>query len=494
MNNKYSIYEPNFGTLTAKLMRLNAKLVRINIAPITWKQVGYHDAPHPEIEHAVVRYIDLEVEGVVPAENGWSFVATVVHTDDGNIIRTVPGYTVPAEYRDRPTWCEHCKTNRARRDTYIVRHAYGHVMQVGSSCLADFIGTQNPNRLTKASEILLNAFDVCDAAQKREWLGGSNGISTYRIDLDTFLQHVAAVVLKEGRYVTRKMARESEEAVSFGTGRVLRSTSDTAQAEMARGRVQHIGGGYVYEITPEAEKLATEARAWVIARYSPALAEPTDMSDAAIMQGIIASMKAANTQLSDFEHNLLSCARAEAIEPRLCGTAAYIIEAYRRSQPRPQAAQLDQAGLSRIFKMFEAANPHLKHPAIRLVDEQGRYIHLSLAGAASKNAGHIYVKGDRGSDAYYGKISPDGRFFPVRECPATVEPRLLAFAQDPETHASNYGRLTGTCCFCGRRLTDACSVALGYGPVCADHFGLDWEMFPATALTPAPAEQPAPAV
>lgn len=493
MNNKYSVYEPNLNTLTAKLTRLNAKLARINIAPITWKQVGHRDEPHPSIENAVVRYIDLEVEGIVPSENGWSFVATVVHTDDGNIIRAVPGYTVPVEYRDRPTWCDHCKTNRVRRDTYIVRHEDGRVMQVGSSCLADFIGTSNPNGLTKASEILLNAFDVCDAAQKKEWLGGSNAISTYRIDLDTFLQNVAAVVLKEGRYVTRKMARESEEAAGSGVGRILTATSDAAMSAM-RNR-PHSPGVYA-EITPEAEKLATDARAWVLARYSPALADPTDMSDAAIMLGIVSSMKAANTSLSDFEHNLLSCARAEAIEPRLAGIAAYIVEAYRRSQPKPQAAQLDKAGLPRIFAMFEAAKSHLQRPAIRLVDEQNHYLHLSLAGAASKNAGFIYVKGDRGSDAYYGKISPEGRFFPVSACPSTVEPHLLAFAQDPETHATKYGRLTGTCCFCGRKLTDERSTAMGYGPVCADHFGLDWgkrpQAFaaPATVPTPVSAEQP----
>lgn len=490
MKNNYNVYEPNLSTLFAKLTRLNAKLARINIAPITWKQVGHHDEPHPSIENAVVRYIDLEVEGIVPSENGWSFVATVVHTDDGNIIRAIPGYTVPVEYRDRPTWCEHCKCHRVRRDTYIVRHEDGRVMQVGSSCLAEFIGTSNPNGLTKVSEILLNAFDVCDAAQKKEWLGGSNDISAYRIDLDTFLQNVAAVVLKEGRYVTRKMARDSEEAAGSGVGRILTATSDAAMCAM-RNR-PHNPGVYV-EITPEAEKLAADARAWVTARYSPALTDDADIAN------IISSFKAVNTQLSDFEHNLLSCARAEAIEPRLCGITAYIVEAYRRSQPKPQAAQLNQAGLPRIFRMFDSAHAHLKRPAIRLVDEQGHYLHLSLAGAASKNAGYIYVKGDRGSDAYYGKISPEGRFFSVRECPATVEPHLLAFAQDPETHATKYGRLTGNCCFCGRKLTDERSTAMGYGPVCADHFGLDWgkrpETFaaPVTEPTPVPAEQPEPA-
>jgi hypothetical protein len=482
MNKNYSVYEANLNTLIAKLTRLNAKLARINIAPITWKQVGHHDEPHPSIENAVVRYIDLEVEGIVPSENGWSFVATVVHTDDGNIIRSVPGYTVPVEYRDRPTWCDHCKTNRVRRDTYIVRHEDGRVMQVGSSCLADFIGTSNPNGLTKASEILLNVFDVCDAAQKKEWLGGSNALSTYRIDLDTYLQNVAAVVLKEGRYVTRKMARESEEAAGSGVGRILTASSDAAMSAM-RNR-QHSPGVYA-EITPEAEKLATDAREWVLRKYSPAIIDVDGMSEAAIMGSIMTSMKAANTSLSDFEHNLLSCARAEAIEPRLAGIAAYIIEAFRRSQPRAEAAQLNNAGLSRIFAMFDTAKAQLKHPAIRLANEAGQHLHLSLAGAASKNAGYVYVKANSGFDAaYYGKISPEGKFFKVGSCPATIEPLLQSFANDPEGIATKYGRLTGCCCFCGRKLTDERSTIVGYGPVCADKFGLDWGKKAAAAVAP----------
>lgn len=356
MNNKYSVYEPNLSVLTAKLTRLNTKLSRINIAPITWKQVGHRDEPHPSIENAVVRYIDLEVEGKMPVENGWAFAATVVHTDDGNIIRAVPGYSVPVEYRDRPTWCDHCRTNRARRDTYIVRHEDGRVMQVGSSCLADFIGTSNPNGLVRAAEVLLNGFDVCEAAQKKEWLGGTNAISTYRIDLDTFLQHVAAIVLRDGRYITRKLARSTE-----GTPYYRSATSDRAQAEMAHGH-----GG----VNDDAKKLATEARAWVLRTYGNTLSDPECMNDDAVGDMVDRFFKT-NVNLSDFEHNLLACARSEAIEPRLCGIAAYIVEAYRRQLAVPVSAHLNPEGLRRIFGMFDANSQSSR---VRLFVSQTRQV------------------------------------------------------------------------------------------------------------------------
>lgn len=34
--------------------------------------------------------------------------------------------------------------------------------------------------------------------------------------------------------------------------------------------------------------------------------------------------------------------------------------------------------------------------------------------------------------------------------------------------------VTGHCCFCSLPLTDERSTAVGYGKVCADHFGLSW--------------------
>jgi len=48
--------------------------------------------------------------------------------------------------------------------------------------------------------------------------------------------------------------------------------------------------------------------------------------------------------------------------------------------------------------------------------------------------------------------------------------------------AARFGAITGQCVFCGRRLTDERSIAVGYGPTCASHNGLPWgekELVPA---------------
>ena len=478
----YNIVEQNLNTLLNRIDRLNAKLVRIGAAPVVYKQVGHTDEPHPVEASKLVRYIELEISADTAKANGWEFVATLVHTDDGNIIRSVPGFAVPVEFRDKATWCDHCQTSRLRRDTYIVRHADGRVMQVGSNCLQEFIG-QPAGRLARGTDLLLNVYDMCESATKTNWLGGHNGLNTFRIDLDTFLANVAAVVLKDGKYLTRKMA------TAMG-GNEMTTAERGYKATMGQFTC---GDEPLYPVTDEAKKMANDARTFALNRLSPVVLDVGDRDDEEIMDNLISNLKGVNQKLSDFEHNLLACARAAAIEQRLIGIAGYIVEYFRRDQPVArkaiaQVTDLDPDGLIKIFAMFTSAHESkLQRPAIRLADDTGSRLHLSLAGEASKNAGCIYVKQEKGDKAYYGKITPQGRFLPVSSCPTTVEGQLQAFAADPEAIATKYGKLTGHCCFCGRNLTDDRSTDVGYGPVCAGKFGLHWGC---AAQAPSAVEQP----
>jgi hypothetical protein len=105
----------------------------------------------------------------------------------------------------------------------------------------------------------------------------------------------------------------------------------------------------------------------------------------------------------------------------------------------------------------------LKYPKIRLAG----FI-FSLAGAASRNAGAVYVKD--AYDTYLGKIV-EGRLTRSRDCDAQLAEAIAAAAADPEKAAKAYGLQTGVCSCCGRELTNPDSIARGIGPICADKFG-----------------------
>lgn len=129
------------------------------------------------------------------------------------------------------------------------------------------------------------------------------------------------------------------------------------------------------------------------------------------------------------------------------------------------ASRSTDIGLSAVEKLFAAATASgLKRPMFRAE---------RVAIKQSRTPGVLYVYdredgGERGG--YAGKIT-GGVFVRSRDAAADVGEALRAVAADPLAAAVAYGRSTGTCCMCGRELTDPESVRLGIGPVCAGNWG-----------------------
>jgi Family of unknown function (DUF6011) len=132
--------------------------------------------------------------------------------------------------------------------------------------------------------------------------------------------------------------------------------------------------------------------------------------------------------------------------------------------------------LSGILALFAKAKAHLKFPAI-VLQASGNIIRINVAGERAKVPGSLSVTGERGDDgrrAWFGRVLTDGTFQPSAEATPQITDMLRAFAADPVKVAGDYGRLTGACCFCSIPLKDERSTAVGYGKICADHYGLPW--------------------
>jgi hypothetical protein len=101
---------------------------------------------------------------------------------------------------------------------------------------------------------------------------------------------------------------------------------------------------------------------------------------------------------------------------------------------------------------------------------------LNRAGDKSKYTGQIMVTDGQpfGMNKYFGRIDQSGVFHATDSATVAVSELLRRLGENPAEVASEYGRLTGNCCFCSRKLDDARSTAVGYGPVCAEKFGLEW--------------------
>lgn len=85
--------------------------------------------------------VDAEITGEPPRYEGWTFLARAeCDADSGLIVYGAPGADPVDRARIRPGACDHCGLDRNRKAVFIVKHEDGREMQVGSTCLKDFLG------------------------------------------------------------------------------------------------------------------------------------------------------------------------------------------------------------------------------------------------------------------------------------------------------------------------------------------------------------------
>lgn len=131
-----------------------------------------------------------------------------------------------------------------------------------------------------------------------------------------------------------------------------------------------------------------------------------------------------------------------------------------------------------LYELFAKASKHLKYPKIGL-EVDGHPVALVVSGPNSKNPGIVNVTDGKpfGHNKWYGRVTEAGAWETCKtdypELPV-VRKLLTEMSENPAKVASEYGRLTGYCCFCRSKLTDEKSTAVGYGPVCAERYGLPY--------------------
>lgn len=155
-------------------------------------------------------------------------------------------------------------------------------------------------------------------------------------------------------------------------------------------------------------------------------------------------------------------------EKRMLAAASMIAKVAAKREAKAAAANAKGGAvdLSRIEEMFAAAreNGHEK-PVYR-----AEGLKISLAPAHGRNAGALYVVLLDG-DAYQGKVEGK-QFKAVREASDETMPALLRIAENPLEAAVAFGRKTGKCACCGRKLENKISVEMGIGPICRERWGL----------------------
>jgi len=336
MENAYRIPERNLDGLQKQLEKLNRRATRLDVTPVTMRETGEEfelwatprceDAgpfrinlrPRETLAQAEDRarvtfrgrwltflprrYVLVVVAGEAPKINGWSFAAVLQHLEGGNILAYVPGWetAVPTSYREAEPYCDHCRTTRERKDTYLVCSDAGEWKQIGRSCLRDFTGHKDPQAIAEFAEHLAMFSGSCSAAEEYDDFGG--GSQSRWISMASFLGVVAWCVRTEG-WVSRKAAKDAMGG--------LQATADLAMHILWPARNaedEKLGKGHAETHTDDDDRVAREAIEW-----AQSLEPKVD---------------------DDYLWNLRVLAHSDAIEIRQTGLAASMVAAHARATER----------------------------------------------------------------------------------------------------------------------------------------------------------------
>ena len=160
---------------------------------------GYTVTTETEIRTNVETGVQTEVtfvviEGEPVKYDGWEFVALVEEDNGQPVVTGSPRYE--GEQVDRsalkPGYCDYCKKSRKRSKTIVVEDESGTRVQVGTSCVKDFLG----------QEVNGSWFSAEDEFKELEAFAGSGGVALNNLE-QTLI--AAATVVRQAGFVSAQI-------------------------------------------------------------------------------------------------------------------------------------------------------------------------------------------------------------------------------------------------------------------------------------------------
>lgn len=204
----FQVPASNMGYLQDRLDRINRKAKKIGCAPLQLVTVARLETENGESNYAVM------IDGEPVRVPGYTFVARLDHNTDGsgksNLVYAMPGEKIDPDWASHAADCDHCGWRRNRKDTFILREEdTGKLIQVGRTCVKDFIGHDGV-RAAQIAELVRN---LATEIGRGSDLGDNLPRDRRTIDVVNYLAHVAMVVRERG-WMSRGRSRESDEESS----------------------------------------------------------------------------------------------------------------------------------------------------------------------------------------------------------------------------------------------------------------------------------------
>ena len=297
MNREVVIPSNNVSSFTSRILKLNKRAVKLGITPIVIETIGTELVEIKDADRYkpyFIEYTTLNVIGEDPVLSGHRLIASIDHDPElGVMINVVPGLELPVSFRESNGSCDHCKAKRFRKKTVVIQHVEtGNYLEVGRSCLKDFLSSDRIDRYT-----WLESFTSTLDSAVNEFADTS--AKDFRFSPIHNLQHVLACAIKDiekNGYVSSSYAKEQWEA-----GRTDVFSTASKMWLLLYGDKYHD----IYPYEPTAEELA-EAKniiEWGVDNITPS---------------------------NDYFYNVLNILKACVVRDKYMAFAVSIIPLYRR--------------------------------------------------------------------------------------------------------------------------------------------------------------------
>jgi len=212
MSDIYKIKPANLADLCVKIGKLNKKAIKLGCVPAVIEVIGSEMVKASKVMPGgrILKYeyeVNLvTVAGDAPRLEGWSLIAKIEYLEDARLVLCVPGESCPEEFRTRGIECDHCKSKRQRKNVYVLRHDNGQHVQVGRTCIKDFLGGVSPEQLLSRATWNFSVSEACGDYEE----GGRGQHTPEAINITEYLNAVAICVRRLG-WLSKSACRFSED-------------------------------------------------------------------------------------------------------------------------------------------------------------------------------------------------------------------------------------------------------------------------------------------
>lgn len=135
---------------------------------------------------------------------------------------------------------------------------------------------------------------------------------------------------------------------------------------------------------------------------------------------------------------------------------------------------IELGDVSKIFESFKKAlDNDIAKPSIRFMVGDDK---MRMTWSPKWEKISVVQAADFGERIWLGAFDSEGHFTTTtkRKLPDGLVEKLQEFAANPSAAGKATGQRMRWCCFCSSTLTTTDSLYYGYGPICAEKWGLEW--------------------